>query len=58
MEGRVDLRGGVDEAVHRIELWRAEGATHVTINTMSAGLGSVGDHLDALEAVAARLPLD
>ena len=52
------MRGGVDDAVRRIELWRAEGATHVTINTMSAGLGSVGDHLGALEAVAARLPLD
>ena len=58
MEGRVDMRGDVDDTVRRIERWRAEGATHVTINTMSAGLGSVGDHLGALESIAQRLPLD
>ena len=58
MEGRVDVKGTTDDTVRGIERWRAEGATHVSINTMSAGLGSVGDHLGALEAVAARLPLD
>ena len=58
MEGRVDVRGDIDDTVRRIERWRAEGATHVTVNTMGAGFGSVGDHLGALEAVAARLPLD
>ena len=52
------MRGDVDDTVRRIERWRAEGATHVTINTMSAGLGSVGDHLGALESIAQRLPLD
>jgi probable F420-dependent oxidoreductase len=58
MEGRVDMRGDADDTVRRIERWRAEGATHVSINTMSAGFGSVDDHLGALETVAARLPLD
>ena len=58
MEGRVDVQGTVDDTVRGIERWRAEGATHVAINTMSAGLASVDDHLAALEAVAARLPLD
>ena len=58
MEGRVDVRGDIDDTVRRIERWRAEGAPHVTVNTMGAGFGSVGDHLGALEAVAARLPLD
>ena len=58
MEGRVDMRGDVDDTVRRIERWRAQGATHVTINTMSAGFGSVGDHLGALESIAQRLPLD
>jgi probable F420-dependent oxidoreductase len=58
MEGRVDAAGDADDTVRQIERWRAEGATHVSINTMSAGFVSVGDHLAALEAVAARLPLD
>ena len=58
MEGRVDVRDDVDDTVRRIERWREEGASHVSINTMSVGLGTVDDHLGALEAVAARLPLD
>ena len=58
MEGRVDFRGDADDTVRRIEGWRAEGASHVTVNTMGAGLGSVGDHLGALESVAVRLRLD
>jgi len=58
MEGRVDATGDADDTVRQIERWRAEGATHVSINTMSAGFASVGDHLGALEAVATRLPLD
>jgi len=58
MEGRVDFRGDVDDTVRRIEGWRAAGASHVTVNTMGAGLAAAGDHLGALESVAARLPLD
>ncbi len=58
MEGRVDWNGDADDTVRRIEEWRAEGATHLSINTMGSGLGSVAGHLGALEAVAARLPLD
>ena len=42
----------------RVEGWREVGATHVTLNTMRAGLADVDAHLEALEAVAARLPLD
>jgi len=58
MEGRVDWRGDRGDVLARIEAWRAAGATHVTINTMGAGLADVGAHLEALAAVAARLPLD
>ena len=58
MEGRVDWRGDTDDTVRRIERWRAVGASHVTVNTMGADLADVGAHLGALEAVAARLPLD
>jgi hypothetical protein len=39
-----------------IERWRAAGATHLSINTMGAGLTSVDDHLAALESLAAAAP--
>lgn len=58
MEGRVDWRGDRDDVLARIEAWRSAGASHVTVNTMGAGLGDVGAHLEALAAVSARLPLD
>ncbi len=57
MEGRVAWTGDADDAIAGIERWRAVGASHVSITTMGAGLGTVGDHLGALEAIAARLPL-
>ena len=57
MEGRVDWKGDADEVVRRVEKWREVGASHVTINTMRAGLVDVGAHLEALAAVAALLPL-
>ncbi len=58
MEGRVDWGGDLDDALRGIERWRAEGASHVSINTMRSGLGPVDGHLGVLEAIAARLPLD
>jgi probable F420-dependent oxidoreductase len=53
MEGRVDWGdGGLDAAVTSVEDWRAAGATHVSINTMRAGLATVDDHLRVLSQVA------
>jgi len=37
--------------------WSAAGATHLSINTMGAGLRSVDDHLAALAATAEALGL-
>ncbi|BBY66149.1 LLM class F420-dependent oxidoreductase [Mycolicibacterium helvum] len=54
MEGRVDWSRG--RVGRDLGAWAAAGATHVSINTMGAGLGGVDDHLAALEAVAADLP--
>jgi probable F420-dependent oxidoreductase len=54
MEGRVDWSGG--RVGEELAAWAAAGATHVSINTMGAGLGGVDGHLAALEAVAADLP--
>jgi hypothetical protein len=37
----------------QMALWREAGASHVSVNTMGAGFTSLGQHLDALEKVAA-----
>jgi probable F420-dependent oxidoreductase len=53
MEGRASLgSGGVDGLRAQVQAWRAAGATHVSINTMDAGLGHVSEHLDVLSQVA------
>jgi probable F420-dependent oxidoreductase len=57
LEGRVNWNGEIDEAVRQVEEWRGAGASHVTLNTMRAGLPDVDAHLEVLAAVAARLPL-
>jgi probable F420-dependent oxidoreductase len=58
MEGRVGWTdGGIDRLVHHVERWRAAGATHVSINTMNADLGSIDRHLAVLETAAAALDL-
>ncbi len=56
MEGRVSWgEEGTPELVRRVGSWRDAGATHVSINTMGAGLGSVDGHLAALTEAAAAL---
>jgi len=54
MEGRLDVGSiDADELGERIEGWRAGGATHLTFNTMRAGLATVDDHIAVLRAAAA-----
>ena len=56
MEGRVSWSNdGVAKLVDHIGRWRDAGATHVSINTMNAGLGHVERHLEVLADVAAAL---
>jgi probable F420-dependent oxidoreductase len=58
MEGRANWGpSGVDTIADEVERWRSAGATHVSINTMGAGLGSVDDHVSALAQTAQRLAL-
>ena len=59
IEGRMRLSiGGAQEWAERAEEWRAIGATHLSVNTMNAGLSSPREHLDAAlrwkEALAGR----
>jgi probable F420-dependent oxidoreductase len=56
MEGRVDWSSGRDRVAEDLGAWAAAGATHLSINTMGAGLDGVDGHLAALEAAAADLP--
>ena len=58
MEGRVSWgEGGVDTLVDHVERWQAAGASHLSVNTMGAGFGSVDAHLDALAETAGALHL-
>ncbi|GAB1822659.1 LLM class F420-dependent oxidoreductase [Herbidospora sp. RD11066] len=57
MEGRLSWQGDPDAVAALAEQWRDHGATHISINTMKAGLRTVDDHLTALESAAAALGL-
>jgi probable F420-dependent oxidoreductase len=50
MEGRVSWNGNADDLADSLRAWAEAGATHISINTMKAGLTSVDDHLAALSA--------
>jgi probable F420-dependent oxidoreductase len=55
MEGRVSWRGDASKLAEQAGRWREAGATHLAVNTMGAGLASLGDHLGALEVAAEAL---
>jgi probable F420-dependent oxidoreductase len=58
MEGRADWRSGnLEGVIELIGQWRNVGASHVTINTMGAGLTGVDGHLKALTEAAEALDL-
>lgn len=49
VDARVALsRGGIDGALRDCETWTGWGATHVSFNTLRAGLTSADEHIDAL----------
>ncbi|HEX9993532.1 MAG TPA: LLM class F420-dependent oxidoreductase [Acidimicrobiales bacterium] len=59
MEGRVSLGdGGIDRLVDHAGRWRDAGATHVSVNTMGAGLPGVDAHLRALTDAADALGVE
>jgi hypothetical protein len=55
LEGRVNYTGDLDAALASVENWRAVGATHVTVNTMGAGLSGADSHLAVLRDVASSV---
>ncbi len=58
MEGRVSWTAeGADKLADQVGRWRTAGATHLSVNTMGAGLGAVDGHLTALQTAAEALGL-
>ena len=52
MDGRVSWRGDIDLLADRLGQWQRVGATHLSVNTMGAGLSTVDEHLSALTTIA------
>ncbi len=57
MHGRMSWRGNPDALVERTHQWRDLGASHLSVNTMGAGLRTVDEHIDALTSTAGALGL-
>jgi len=55
LEGRVNWTGHLGKLVDHADRWRRAGATHLSVNTMRAGLASVDSHLAALAEAATAL---
>ena len=58
MEGRISWTGDAAQLADHAGRWGKAGATHLSVNTMGAGLGSVDQHLAALEQSAQALGLE
>lgn len=56
MEGRVAWRGDDDATRREVVAWAQAGASHLSINTMGAGLATVEAHLEVLSRLSAGLP--
>jgi probable F420-dependent oxidoreductase len=59
IEGRASWtkQGGTAKLLDHVGRWRAAGATHVSVNTMRAGLDTVDEHLAVLAEAAAALEI-
>jgi probable F420-dependent oxidoreductase len=57
IEGRMNVGSGTpDDWARTVEAWRALGATHLSVNTMGAGLGSPRAHIEAIRRFKEALP--
>ena len=49
IEGWVSIaNGSMDDWVREVGKWKDIGATHISVNTMNAGLSSPDGHIDAI----------
>ncbi|HEY3998849.1 MAG TPA: LLM class F420-dependent oxidoreductase, partial [Candidatus Xenobia bacterium] len=51
IEARLNAAGGPEQWRKSFEEWRSLGATHISVNTMGAGLHGVDEHLRLLREV-------
>jgi alkanesulfonate monooxygenase SsuD/methylene tetrahydromethanopterin reductase-like flavin-dependent oxidoreductase (luciferase family) len=58
IEGRITWTGNVSDLVAGANRWRQSGASHLSVNTMRAGLSTVDDHLGVLALVAAEIGVE
>jgi probable F420-dependent oxidoreductase len=56
MEARVSWTGDDDAVTAQIAAWSEAGASHLSVNTMGAGLKTVDDHLATLARIAQAIP--
>ncbi len=54
---RVRWRHDLDQTAADIGEWAEHGASHLSVDTMRAGLRTVDEHLAVLEAIADRVGL-
>jgi probable F420-dependent oxidoreductase len=52
IEGRISWRGSAEKLAEQAATWRDAGASHISVNTMGSGLGTVDEHLGVLETAA------
>jgi hypothetical protein len=52
----VSFGGDYDAVAVQIAAWADAGASHLSVNTMGAGLKTVDEHLDVLARVVQALP--
>ena len=52
MEGQATWRGSPDRLAEQTRSWQEAGCTHMSVNTMGAGLRSVDEHLAVLQTAA------
>lgn len=58
MEGRVTWSGDDDAVAAELASWARAGASHLSVNTMGAGLATVDDHLEVLARIADAVPAE
>ena len=55
IEGRISYgEGSPDAWLKELEAWKTLGATHVSFNTMKAGLNSASAHIEAIRRFQAE----
>lgn len=52
MQGQVSWDGSAESLAGGFGMWAQAGASHVSVNTMNAGLASVDEHLNVLRTIA------